>query len=85
MNNHRIAACMGGWCKTRDKCPHHFAVSSTPAERLCVPGQDGVILTDHSTGATAPLPAIFHRTPKVLAITDPARTATNNHETAGAA
>lgn len=36
-------ACMGGWCALRDRCPHHNeADRSNPAERLCLPGQDGV-------------------------------------------
>ena len=36
-------ACMGGWCKMRDKCRHFHARNSTEiAERLCLPGQDGV-------------------------------------------
>lgn len=68
MSNPRITACMGGWCLTRDKCPHYFAVSSTPAERLCITGRDGVILTDLTTGETAPLPAISHRVRKVFAV-----------------
>lgn len=39
----RRKACMGGWCRIRDKCPHfHARDTSRPAERLCVPGADGV-------------------------------------------
>ena len=68
MSHARIAACMGGWCQRREKCPHHFAVSGTPAERLCLPGQDGVILADMATGATMPLPAISCRVRRVAAI-----------------
>lgn len=36
--------CMGGWCARRDTCSHYTAESGrTPSERLCIPGQDGVI------------------------------------------
>ena len=38
-----LPACMGGWCAKRDHCPHfHAADRRQPAERLCVPGADGV-------------------------------------------
>ncbi len=37
--------CMGGWCALRDRCPHHEPTGRKPAERLCVPGQDGVVQT----------------------------------------
>lgn len=38
-----VIACCGGWCKLRDYCPHYHATNrSNPAERLCLPGQDGV-------------------------------------------
>ena len=34
--------CMGGWCRLRDHCAHYQAEDrAEPAERLCVPGQDG--------------------------------------------
>lgn len=36
-----MKACMGGWCARRDQCPHHTA-EGEPAERLCLPGRDGV-------------------------------------------
>lgn len=36
-------ACMGGWCSLRSKCPHYAVRDARdPAERLCVPGNDGV-------------------------------------------
>lgn len=36
-------ACMGGWCTKRDHCPHFHATDRRqPAERLCLPGADGV-------------------------------------------
>lgn len=37
-------ACMGGWCRIRERCPHYTgAVRSTrDADRLCIPGADGV-------------------------------------------
>lgn len=42
-----MTPCMGGWCKKRDKCPHHKAESDEdPAERLCVPSSDGLRLVD---------------------------------------
>lgn len=34
--------CMGGFCALRDHCAHYHADSlQHPAERLCIPGQDG--------------------------------------------
>ena len=36
-------ACMGGWCHRREQCQHYHADDrSDPAERLCVPGHDGI-------------------------------------------
>lgn len=36
-------ACMGGWCRKREHCPHFHAIDRrAPAERLCVPGADGI-------------------------------------------
>lgn len=38
-----VQACMGGWCTKRDHCAHFHATDRRqPAERLCVPGADGV-------------------------------------------
>lgn len=38
-----VQACMGGWCAKRDHCAHfHADERRQPAERLCVPGVDGV-------------------------------------------
>lgn len=38
-----VLSCMGGWCALRDHCRHyHAADRTTPSERLCRPGQDGV-------------------------------------------
>ena len=35
-------ACLGGWCKLRQNCPHyHAAMRLWPAERLCDKGRDG--------------------------------------------
>lgn len=42
---------MGGFCRKRDKCPHYTAFDPTPAERLCLRGQDGIRLIDSSAGA----------------------------------
>lgn len=37
-----IAACMGGWCALRDRCPaYHSEFRVQPYERLCRTGQDG--------------------------------------------
>ena len=48
-----MKACMGGWCKRREQCPHHMEASSdTPAERLCVRGRDGVRLISASAFRT---------------------------------
>ena len=36
-------ACMGGFCRKRDRCAHYHADDRRePAERLCMPGADGV-------------------------------------------
>ena len=43
-----MRACMGGFCARRDKCPHYTAEGHEPAERLCLPGEDGVRLVDVS-------------------------------------
>jgi hypothetical protein len=45
-----VIACMGGWCTKRDKCPHYHATTPEPAERLCVPGEDGQLLRNLETG-----------------------------------
>lgn len=38
-----ISACLGGWCRKRDRCVNYNAPDKRwPAERLCVPGRDGV-------------------------------------------
>ena len=35
--------CMGGWCGKRAACSHYTTQSrAEPAERLCIPGADGV-------------------------------------------
>lgn len=45
-------ACMGGWCAQRDKCPHYHAVNrGAPHERLCISGQDGVMVRTTKQGA----------------------------------
>ena len=36
-------ACMGGWCRKREGCPHYALRVGTPSERLCVKGKDGVL------------------------------------------
>lgn len=38
-------ACMGGWCKKRENCPHYAVRVGTPSERLCLKGRDGVLDT----------------------------------------
>ena len=36
-------ACLGGWCRKRNQCANYRAEDRRePAERLCVPGADGV-------------------------------------------
>lgn len=35
-----MIACMGGWCRQRDRCAHYYAQSTKPAERLCNKGED---------------------------------------------
>lgn len=39
-----LTPCMGGWCRIRARCPHHTEAQRGPddADRLCLPGQDGV-------------------------------------------
>lgn len=54
------AACMGGWCTRREKCPHFHAVHrAEPAERLCIPGQDGDLLLSLETGRARQVPRVF--------------------------
>ena len=37
-----IQACMGGWCIRRNNCANYRSSDrSEPAERLCLPGEDG--------------------------------------------
>ncbi len=39
-----MKSCMGGWCLRRDGCRYHDGMrSARPAERLCIPGRDGVL------------------------------------------
>jgi hypothetical protein len=38
-----MTACMGGWCRKREQCPHYATRVGTPSERLCVKGKDGVL------------------------------------------
>jgi hypothetical protein len=57
-----LPACMGGWCTKRDHCAHfHADDRREPAERLCVPGSDGVGLFQpiviHRPGAAQVLEA----------------------------
>lgn len=39
-----MKACMGGWCRARDKCPHYMEVKrgADDSQRLCLPRQDGI-------------------------------------------
>ena len=43
-----MTPCMGGWCVKRDKCPHYWAPSEDPPQRLCIKGRDGVRLIEAS-------------------------------------
>jgi hypothetical protein len=46
-------ACMGGWCRKRDRCEYHTSpLRYAPAERLCERNRDGVMLVRTSQGAT---------------------------------
>lgn len=38
-----MKACMGGYCRKRDGCAHYGLVTQAPAERLCIPGRDGIL------------------------------------------
>lgn len=35
-----IVACMGGWCRQRERCAHHHSASRVISERLCERGFD---------------------------------------------
>lgn len=35
-----IVACMGGFCRSRDRCAHHHSPSRTVVERLCDRGTE---------------------------------------------
>lgn len=54
-----LPACMGGWCTQRDHCARfHAEDRREPAERLCQPGHDGVVVVEPTrervpTGAEA--------------------------------
>ena len=44
MIENTLPACMGGWCKVRDRCAQHLlADRSTVAERLCPKGEARVV------------------------------------------
>lgn len=48
-----LTPCMGGWCRKREHCSHyHSPLRTRPAERLCLPGEDGI-------GAIRPI--VMHR------------------------
>ncbi len=56
------AACMGGWCTRREKCPHfHATGDANPAERLCLPGNDGAILIDMKEQKTVQVQIVNRR------------------------
>jgi hypothetical protein len=41
MSSTSLPACLGGWCKARERCSDYHAVERTwLEERLCPPGQD---------------------------------------------
>ena len=45
--------CMGGNCRRREGCPHYWAPmvpGVPPAERLCLPGEDGMRLVSQDAG-----------------------------------
>lgn len=35
-----VIACMGGWCRHREKCAHYHSASRVITERLCPPDHD---------------------------------------------
>lgn len=41
-----MKACMGGWCNSRDQCPHYSDGTGNPVERLCIRGRDGIRLIE---------------------------------------
>ena len=58
--------CMGGFCSKRDQCPHSEPVPGVePAQRLCLPGQDGIRLVE-STPFRKITVDVFHRGEKRL-------------------
>jgi hypothetical protein len=67
--NARITPCMGGFCARRAQCPNYHAIGGEPEERLCIRGQDGVLLADLSSGATVELPAVFRRVVRAVDLT----------------
>lgn len=51
-------ACMGGWCRIRERCQHYGARDGAePAERLCEPGRDGVLAAAPAADTTTLKPA----------------------------
>ena len=51
-----LQQCAGGWCTVRDKCAHYWAPEQRhvpPAERLCMPQQDGEAMTMRPTDLQA--------------------------------
>lgn len=37
----QLVPCMGGWCRSREKCAHYYTQSpNMPAERLCGPQEE---------------------------------------------
>lgn len=45
-----MTPCMGGWCHSREQCPHYHAEAGEPAERLCVRGADGKQVRENAQG-----------------------------------
>lgn len=41
-----MIACMGGWCKNREKCQHYFAHHKIIVERLCGEKEEPELLKD---------------------------------------
>ena len=60
-----MTACMGGWCSKRSKCPHYHAgqldgATNDPEQRLCLPGRDGVRLSQFGPVAVAIPVSVFY-------------------------
>lgn len=42
-----MISCMGGWCKSRDRCAHYHETSTIVAERLCGEREEPEFVKDY--------------------------------------